>query len=998
MDIISEVERGLNGLKRQAGKAERWKALSARLFSLEVALAAREWDRHTNKLAETDALIEQLSDEDLGHGTRISSLGADVESVRTARTEAARELSDLENAHHEARRKLDRLENDLAAARSEATRLAGEAERLGQEQAELQRRQEKISGERAGLESGLAENLSALEKARAEAAEKEALLSTVRGELAGLNLSMEGIRSRYTDLVAEETRCRNNLTSATRTSQEIARKLRQKSEEASEAEKRAEAARKKSEAARVEAERLRAEIALAETRLTATESALESRRAELRETIAAAHAADMALGKMKSRLSTLKRMEAGHEWYGEAVRHVLKLRDEAKKSAEPGPDAGLKLIAEAVTVEPGYEDAVEAALGPALQYVLVPDPASALEIFGKIPEKVTGKLGFAPLSWAGRPENPADAPSENALISHVSTAPDFAGAVGGLLNGVLAAADAQEALALRDSAPEALVVTRDGALSLSRRFLSAGKRGEAGPGILAQKNEMRELAARIEKAAEELADLKARQAELEAGAKALESELQKLIQSRKSLGKSEADAARDLVRLEEESRMAERRREISALELEQLSGDEDDARGEVSRFSDLVSRIAVETAKAKEDLDANSEQTRAVGQKAAALEQELLDAKLSVTALAARSDNPRDSIARLSSYAEEGARRLVQLEYDQKRKERQADEARERIRTGGEGLTSAYAVFEDLSGGLEKKRAQLTEIEEELAQSEAALAKTERDRKSLSEKIQTVKLARAERAIRRDSAASRVLERFGRELAVLRQEPELPDLSGEEDFKAADAEVNELREKISRMGDVNTAAIAEYAEEKERHDFLVRQKDDLLAAIDDLEKVIRKINRFTQERFMETFARVNEKLGEVIPKLFAGGSAQLILSEPDKPLETGVEYLIQPHGKKVTRMSLLSGGEKALAAIAFVFAIFLIKPSSFCLMDEVDAPLDDANVFRFNQLMKMIGEQSQVIMITHNKNAMEFADLLFGVTMETKGVSKLVSVNLSSAA
>ena len=149
---------------------------------------------------------------------------------------------------------------------------------------------------------------------------------------------------------------------------------------------------------------------------------------------------------------------------------------------------------------------------------------------------------------------------------------------------------------------------------------------------------------------------------------------------------------------------------------------------------------------------------------------------------------------------------------------------------------------------------------------------------------------------------------------------------------------------------------------------------------------------------METFARVNEKLGEVIPKLFAGGSAQLILSEPDKPLETGVEYLIQPHGKKVTRMSLLSGGEKALAAIAFVFAIFLIKPSSFCLMDEVDAPLDDANVFRFNQLMKMIGEQSQVIMITHNKNAMEFADLLFGVTMETKGVSKLVSVNLSSAA
>ena len=146
---------------------------------------------------------------------------------------------------------------------------------------------------------------------------------------------------------------------------------------------------------------------------------------------------------------------------------------------------------------------------------------------------------------------------------------------------------------------------------------------------------------------------------------------------------------------------------------------------------------------------------------------------------------------------------------------------------------------------------------------------------------------------------------------------------------------------------------------------------------------------------MATFEQVNEKLQLVFPKLFEGGSARLELTEPGKPLETGVEYMVHPPGKKLTRMSLLSGGEKALSAIAFIFAVFLIRPASFCLLDEIDAPLDEANVVRFNNLMRVIGEKSQIIMITHNKKSMEFAEMLFGVTMEQKGISKVVSVNLT---
>jgi chromosome segregation protein len=208
-------------------------------------------------------------------------------------------------------------------------------------------------------------------------------------------------------------------------------------------------------------------------------------------------------------------------------------------------------------------------------------------------------------------------------------------------------------------------------------------------------------------------------------------------------------------------------------------------------------------------------------------------------------------------------------------------------------------------------------------------------------------------------------------------------------------ELADLRQKLANIGDVNLGAIHEYEQLKTRHDFLCDQQTDLHKAVEDLHRVIRKINRITQQRFMETFEQVNTQLQKVFPRLFEGGSAQLVLTDPNNPLETGVEYMIHPPGKKLTRMSLLSGGEKALSAIAFIFSLFLMRPTAFCLMDEIDAPLDEANVYRFNDLLKLIGEKSQIVMVTHNKKTMEFADILFGITMETKGVSKVVSVNLS---
>jgi len=206
---------------------------------------------------------------------------------------------------------------------------------------------------------------------------------------------------------------------------------------------------------------------------------------------------------------------------------------------------------------------------------------------------------------------------------------------------------------------------------------------------------------------------------------------------------------------------------------------------------------------------------------------------------------------------------------------------------------------------------------------------------------------------------------------------------------------SELQKQVDEFGEVNLTAIDEYQELEQRHTFLSEQKADLEESMQSLQQAIQRINRTTRKRFAETFELVNEKFKEVFPRLFCGGKAELKLTNEDDLLETGLDIIVQPPGKKLQNVSLLSGGEKALTAVALIFSIFLIKPSPFCLLDEVDAPLDDANIGRFNEMIREMSNFSQFILITHSKTTMAVADTLYGVTMEEPGVSKLVSVKLN---
>jgi chromosome segregation protein len=211
-----------------------------------------------------------------------------------------------------------------------------------------------------------------------------------------------------------------------------------------------------------------------------------------------------------------------------------------------------------------------------------------------------------------------------------------------------------------------------------------------------------------------------------------------------------------------------------------------------------------------------------------------------------------------------------------------------------------------------------------------------------------------------------------------------------------EARAEELRDLIDRMGEINLNAIDEYNELEKRFTFLSGQKSDLEKALAQLEEAIDRINKTSKQRFRQVFDLVNTKFQEIFPRCFRGGQARLVLTDEENLLESGIEIIAQPPGKKNSTVEVLSGGEKAMTAVALIFAIFLIKPSPFCLLDEVDAPLDEANVGRFNDLIRELTDRTQFIVITHNKRTMQIADTLYGVTMEEPGISKLVSVNLSA--
>lgn len=1003
-DIIAEINRQMAGLKRQAKKAERYKKHQKRIRELDIAIALHYYDDYTRKIDETNAVLTNLKDTDIEHTTRLKNLDAEVEKIKFRRSEKNQEISDQKSRIFEIQRHIDRLENDIDHFRNEVNRLINECVELESAHTNLEEKNRNLTSEVAQVETRNIDIHDNIETVRTTLHRERSAAQTIKDRLSVLNQELDICKADLMDLVAREAQYKNICQNASRNKESLKRRLKIIDEEEASTHQKVEKLRKKKITAQEKFDSYKKEIYDLNEKVTRVKTHLQEKNKSLAEQVKRVQTIDLERNQAKSSYTALKKMEDNFEWYKDGVQAVMKKNRAHKPDVSPeglefdDNNGILGLMADIVEPKPSYETAVEAVLGESLQYILVQDQKAGLGSIDYLQTTGEGRGGFIPVSSVkdmGWGKENLDA--EKRLLNHVSVKQGFEKVTQALLGHVLVTDDIEEAINIFNTNGACqTIVTKNGNL-ISHQGIMVGGSKEKLSGILAKKQEVKKIELEIKRLDQEYETACQDQKELESQVWDIENDLQKVQTQMNTAGHYQVEAEKDLYKATQDLKHAQRHLEIVRLEQERLLGEESDIDEEMTKYNEAVALVEDQVKNAQETVSKKLEQIAAVSSEMEAFDQKIVDLKLQLTSLSAKLENSNNTLKRLKEFQIDGIQQLEQLSRDISQKKQKRITCKQKIEEYEQMLSGRYDEMKRLEQALEKNEEDYTAIDTKLKESDSIISDIQTRRDKTVQKIRLLELEQSERSIKRENIAKRLEESYNSPLSVFKSEfgnrENSPDIS----IDNMEEKLFRLRKKIAAIDDVNLGAIKEYEQLKDRLDFLNEQRDDLVKAIEDLHKVVKKINRISQERFIKTFDSVNEKLNEVFPRLFDGGSAKLIMTEPNNPLETGIEFLIHPPGKKLTRMSLLSGGEKALSAIALIFSIFLIKPSSFCLMDEIDASLDDTNVFRFNDLLRLIGDKSQIIMITHNKSTMEFADTLFGITMEKKGISKIVSVNLQKA-
>ncbi|WP_419663388.1 Smc: predicted chromosome partition protein [Desulfosarcina variabilis str. Montpellier] len=997
-DIITEIDRQMAGLKRQAQKAERYKALKAEARQIDIQLLCHRGAELKHQMQEASELLGSLKNEDLSQSTQLKKIDAVIESIKLRRFEKDRTIATQKSRKFEIHRKIDRMEADLAHMKTDRERLTREVAELEASKTNLEEKNQSMITEIDQVQKQHVDLQASINDIKTTIAQEKNDSSSLRDRIDGLNRSLETGKNDLMKMVAEEARVKSSHQNAANNRENLKRRLRRTDEEVALADKAVHEISVRRDAADAELTQIKNEIRDLDEQIASFKKELDQAIADLSAQVKTTQTLEVERNKARSSLATLKKMEANLDWYKDGVKAVLKAAHQESPPADAAClDGIVGLLADVVEPAPSYETAVEAALGESLQYILVQDQSAGTAAIDYLQQSQEGRCGFIPIGGVRAVDDRPDKRPlpDGRLLNHITVRDGYEAVAAALLGHVVVADTLDAARELfNQNGRVQTVVTRGGDL-LSHQGVMVGGSPDKLLGILAKKQEIKALAAQCEQLDTQVETAHTTQAEMESRVRALEKQLQETISERSIAAQDAMEAEKTLYKANEDLKNARRHLEIVRLEQEQLMGEEMDLEEEIDRTNTLLDTIAKNVADAQENVARTSVQIDDTAAQLEAYNQRIVDLKLNLTSATANLDNCASTLRRLKDFQSDGIRRLEQLTRDIATKTEKLEGTGKRNEFLSRDLAAHYDALKELESRLGADEREFGEIDARLKENDTQVSEIQSRRESLHKKIRMLEMDLAEKRIKLENLENRSQEYYHCSIARL---AEGNASAKEEDSRSPsilEKVLTTIRQKIANIGDVNLEAIREYDEQKNRYDFLCEQRDDLFKAIDGLHKVIRKINRITQQKFLETLNQINEKLQEVFPRLFEGGTARLEMTNPNEPLETGVEFMVHPPGKKLTRMSLLSGGEKALSAISFIFAIFLLKPASFCLMDEIDAPLDDANVHRFNNLMKVIGEQSQIIMITHNKSSMEFADTLFGITMEKKGLSKVVSVNLN---
>ena len=983
-DILGELESRVGPLEKESAKAQKFLELSEQRKTLEVTL----WTDSVHRARDT--VRQQVRDYETAQ--------ADYERFDGEAKAAEQEAEEIRMQAQQLTIAVERLNGDI---RSITEQISGSDSRIAVLENDILRNEESIASLRSEIEAGEqdgAEADAALQRHRAVAAKMEAEGEKLAAEIDALNAELEQLadasnasgarkdtlRAEITDLTAKRTEAQVAQAAAEAAEETARQRLPALEQAVQEGTDQWETARQDlTDTIRYREMLTENEKQLANVR-SGLELKLKNRKAALDEADTAEQRLGRELDAARQRLSVLRELEKNMDGYQNSVKAVMRAAGARRLRGIIGPLSAI------LKVEPGCEVAVETALGAALQNIVVENEAAAKAAIALLRSDNAGRATFLPLDtvqpgvFRGRLSGTARLAS-----SLVQADARYDNIVSNLLGRIIVVEDINEASRVaRDNGFRSRVVTMDGQVINAGGSFTGGS-VQRSAGLFTRKQEMEELRIRAAKLQKDCLAAQEKTDQCKEQVDALQAELT-------ATASEQITAANDRVRAEAEQKRLEaaaaqletarnaRRQEIDTLQaaLADSRAKAEDAAKLQAELTAKIDRRTAEMSRIAEGDDSFLTRQNALAQDLSAKRLEQVtrqkDAELAYSQIAALEQRARDAAAR---------------------------------RTSLEESVAALAARSDAC------RAEIADIRQTRADSQTTIAQKEAEIREATQKrlarqqAETETLARARTAADSREEMSREMARlaerkaaaeseYDQTVAKLWDEYQLSVSQAEalcvefDSLPALRAQVADLRGKIRALGNVNVSAIEEYKEVKARYDALVTQVTDVEESRNELSRMISKLSAQMREIFTDSFRAINENFGRVFAELFGGGEASLMLEDESDVLSSGIGIRVAPPGKVIKNLEALSGGEQALVAISIYFAILAVNPAPFCILDEIEAALDDANVSRFAQYLRRVSDKTQFIVITHRRGTMEAANVLYGVTMQEDGVSKLLKLDL----
>jgi chromosome segregation protein len=994
-DITREVKSQLNALSRQAKRAEEYRDLKKHVREAELTLALQTFSELYEKQQALGDTIRSLKSDEILTGAKLEEAEAALEALKS-------ELLDDEKTISEKQEKLYAVKNSINIKEQGVEFIKG---RLADMASRKQKNTEEIDGLKSRLTNAGSE-VDTLKSATDQEDEKIAELITAvaenqkqvdRAKQDDLTLQrdLDLKKNKYIEMVTQKSHLKTMMSQWEKQTDEIKRRDDKDLQELDDHEK-------KMQKILAQLDDLKGQLVadqamwnqLSERKrvLSAEIEGLDDESRSVEENI---QEIKEEVGKKSARLSSLKEFHEGYKWCNEGTKTIMSLTKKAGGDHING-NGFVGLVADFIDVPREYEMAVEAVLGEKLQYIVVKSQEDGADAIDYLRVHALGRGSFVPFEvrHALKDSHVYDHLREtDRLIEKVNIHDEYRGIVEYLLGDVLLIKNLKHGIALwRQNGFIGTFVTPEGDIINPSGVLTGGSHGGGEKSLLRNKREIAEMEEAVVRLGGHLRERTARKVELASLLADREEDLRDCVSENHELELQMNGRKKDCERHDGERNLIEQRIKIITFNRDNLKYEQGDIAGKIERAKAECRSFEQQEQQLNEDMTTLQEQWRALRKTLDEAERSLTAGKVVLASLEEKKKARASALDRLEASRVAMERELADKIREMETFGRDTDGLTRQMSEDGAALESLYMELDGVEAVLGEKKATFQERHNSLT---ALEARTREVRKQLDNKLKEInalELDQREVSVQADHLNDGMRTKYNVDLDILVKAFERLDAAAADDLFAR---LKKSRDYVENFGEVNLMALDEYEQIKERHDFLTEQLNDVNASLNSLQRTIARINKISRERFLEAFNAVNEYFQEVFARVFRGGKGHLRLTDETDLLETGVEIDIQIAGKKTQNISLLSGGEKSLAAIALVFAIILHRPSPFLVLDEVDAALDDANVSLFNDLIKDIAGKSQILMVTHNKKAMEAADHLFGVTMQKDGITTLVSVNLN---